>query len=282
MYEKDTLQRFLLDNGSIRGEIVHLDETFHTIIHQRDYPEMVRHLLGEALISCLLLTASIKFEGELCLQFQGDKRLPLLIVQCDHQLNMRAFAKYEADLNTETYADAFLQGKMVLTISQHKQTQSYQSIVPLQSTSMSENLMHYFAQSEQITSFVWLAVGNHSAAGMFLQLMPGEASEQREHFWEYAVHIGQTLSETELLSLDNPTLLHRLYHETSVRLFDNRPVRFRCRCNPEKMKHVLSVLGEKDIKMLLEEKGSIDVRCDFCNHAYSFDPIDITLLFHKK
>ncbi|WP_131782550.1 Hsp33 family molecular chaperone HslO [Legionella gresilensis] len=277
----DSLQRFMFEHASIRGEIAHLDHAYTTIINQRTYPPMVKNVLGEALVSCLLMIGSIKFEGELSLQFQGDKRLPLLLIQCDHQLHLRGFAKFQPDLTTEEYAAAFLEGKMVLTINPYNQTQSYQSILPIQSTSMAENLMYYYAQSEQIPSRVWLASDDTKVAGLLLQLMPGQSSEQREQFWEYAVHIGQTISEPELLNLDNETLLYRLYHETDIRVFDNKMVTFKCRCSPDKMRQVLTVLGEKDIKELLAEKGKIDVTCDFCNQHYSFDAIDITMLFHK-
>ncbi|KTC76916.1 Hsp33 family molecular chaperone HslO [Legionella brunensis] len=281
MNELDSLQRFIFEHASIRGEIAHLQEAYQTIMEQRPYPSMVKNLLGEALVSCLLLAGSIKFEGDLCLQFQGDKRLPLLIVQCDHQLHLRAFAKYEEDLQVIEYAEAFLKGQMVLTINQYNQTQVYQSIVPLQSTSMSENLMAYFAQSEQIASRVWLAVNEDRAAGMLIQLMPGQDTQQREQFWEYAVQLGQTVSEHELLNLDNQTLLYRLYHETEVRLFDSRIPRFQCRCSEEKMKQVLTIIGEEEAKQLLQERGQIEVTCDFCNKQYVFDPIDVTMLFHK-
>ena len=281
MQEIDTLQRFMFEHASIRGEIAHLDETYKTIIQQHPYPPIVKQLLGQALVSCLLLTGSIKFEGEISLQFQGDKRLPLLLVQCDHQLQLRGFARYQDDDEGVDYNAAFLEGKMVLTITQNNQTQAYQSVVPIISLQMGDNLMHYFAQSEQVASRVWLAVNDETAAGMLLQLMPDQNTKQREEFWEYAVQIGQTISEQELLTLDNPTILHRLYHETELRLYTARPVRFRCRCTEEKMKQVLTVLGEADVRQLLQEKGVVDVECDFCKRHFTFDAIDVTLLFRK-
>ena len=279
MTKNDTLQRFLFEHANIRGEIAHIDETYQTILHQHPYPPVVKKILGEALLSCLLLAGSIKFEGEISLQFHGDERLPLLLVQCDHQLQIRAFAKYKTDDPTIDFSKAFLDGKMVLMIQQYNQTNAYQSIVPIRSTSMSDNLTHYFAQSEQLATQVWLAVDDHQAAGMLLQLLPGQDTQQREQFWEYAVHLGQTISDHELLTLDNATILHRLYHETELRLYNARPVHFHCRCTHEKMKEVLTVLGQKDVQELLEEKGYVAVTCDFCNQTYSFDPIDITLLF---
>jgi molecular chaperone Hsp33 len=281
MKESDTLQRFIFEHANIRGEIVHIENTYQTIMSQRNYPPMVKNLLGEAIVSCLLLASSIKFQGSLNLQFQGDKRLPLLLVQCDHEFNVRAFAQFIECLETKEYAAAFLEGQMVITINQYNKTNSYQSMVPIQSTSMGENLMNYFAQSEQVSTQVWLAVNENAAAGMLLQLMPGQDTIQREHFWEYAVQLGQTVKEHELLTLDNETLLHRLYHETELRIFDSRKTQFQCRCSLEKMKQVLTVLGEEDAKELLKEQGEVAIRCDFCNKKYIFDPIDVTMLFHK-
>ena len=249
----DTLQRFMFEHASIRGEIAHLDETYKTILNQRPYPPMVKRLLGEALVSCLLMTGSIKFEGEITLQFRGDKRLPLLIVQCDHLLQLRGFAKYQQGGENIDYNAAFLDGSMGITINQYNQTQVYQSVVPINSLSM--------------------------AAGMMLQLMPEQNTQQREEFWEYAVQIGQTISEHELLTLDNPTILHRLYHETELRLYSARPARFQCRCTEDKMKQALTVLGEVEVNALLQEKGNVEVICDFCSQRYVFDSIDVALLF---
>ena len=281
MIETDTIQRFIFEHAHIRGEIVHLEKSYQEIINQRAYPPMVKNLLGEAIISCLLLASSIKFEGSLNLQFQGDSRLSLLLVQCDNNLNVRAFAKYNDNLEIKDYADAFFEGQMVLIIDQYNHTQNYQSMVPIQSTSMSENLMNYFAQSEQIATRVWLAVNEDRAAGMLLQLMPGEDTQKREQFWEYAIQLGQTVSEDELLHLNNETLLYRLYNETELRLFEPRTTQFKCRCSPEKMKQVITLLGEQDAQDLIKVNGFIDVNCDFCNQHYKFDPIDVTLLFRK-
>lgn len=277
----DNLQRFIFDNAPVRGEIAHLKETWQTIMNQRNYPPLVKQLLGEALVSCLLLVGTIKFEGQLSLQFQGDNRLSLILVQCDHQLNMRALANFEENLDDEAYKDAFLQGQMVMNVNQYHQTQVSQSMVPVKSLSMAENLSWYFSQSEQITTHVWLATDDLGAAGMLLQLMPGESedSAQKEEFWEYAMHMGQTVTAPELLNLENEVLLHRLYHESNLRLFESRDVRFKCQCSEEKMRQVLQVVGEEEVNKLLLEYPKIEVNCEFCNQQFLFDSIDAALLF---
>jgi molecular chaperone Hsp33 len=277
----NSLQRFLFEHAAIRGEMVHLDSVYQTITQQRVYPLKIKQLLGEAMMSCALLVGGIKFEGEVSLQFQGDKRFPLMLIQCDHLLQMRGFANFSENLSDEEYTEAFMQGNLVINLTPHQQTQTYQSVVPLISTAMSDNLMHYFAQSEQLPSKVWFAINEQSAAGILLQLMPGQSSMQREHFWEYAVQIGATITAEELLTLDNATLLHRLYHETELRLYPERLIQFKCRCSHEKMQQVIGLLGEKEAQDLVQEKGQVDIRCEFCSLNYTFDAIDVALLFRK-
>ena len=277
----NSLQRFLFEHAAIRGEMIHLDSVYQTITQQRAYPPRIKQLLGEAMMSCALLVGGIKFEGEVSVQFQGDKRFPLMLIQCDHLLQMRGFANFSENLTDEAYTDAFMQGNLVINLTPHQQTQTYQSVVPLISTAMSDNLMHYFAQSEQLPSKVWFAINEQSAAGILLQLMPGQSSLQREHFWEYAVQIGATITAEELLTLDNTTLLHRLYHETELRLYPERLIQFKCRCSHEKMQQVIGLLGEKEAQDLVQEKGQVDIRCEFCSLNYTFDAIDVALLFRK-
>lgn len=282
MQNKDQLQRFIFEHADIRGSIVRMEKSYQQIIQQQNYPPKVKQLLGEALLACLLLADSIKFEGRLSLQFQGDKRLSMLLVQCDHQLQLRGFARFTENLSDEDYEQAFLNGQLALTISPDKSTQAYQSLVSINSSSMAENLMYYFAQSEQLSTRIWLTADETQVAGMMLQLLPEGGSLEREEFWEYATQIGQTITKEELLSLDNIEILHRLYHETELRIFDPRPIAFKCQCSQDKMREVLRVLGEEEAKELLQEQQSIQVSCDFCNQEYQFDDIDIAIIFKKS
>ena len=95
----NSLQRFLFEHAAIRGEMVHLDSVYQTITQQRAYPLKIKQLLGEAMMSCALLVGGIKFEGEVSVQFQGDKRFPLMLIQCDHLLQMRGFANFSENLS---------------------------------------------------------------------------------------------------------------------------------------------------------------------------------------
>jgi len=277
----DAVQRFLLEDMHVKGSVAYLKKTYQTILAQRAYPPLLQRLLGETLVACLLLAESLKFEGSLSLQFEGDSRFPLLLVQCDQELHLRALAKFTPDLDESAYAEAFLQGQMVLTLQSALHPQNYQSKLGICSLSIADNLMHYFAQSEQITSFIWISAEAEQVGGFFIQLLPTSNVQEREAFWEYALHLGQTVTSEELFTLDNEALLYRLYHETPVQIFKKRSAQFQCRCTPERIHNALKVLGKEECEMILKTHKTVEAACDFCNQSYQFDAIDIEMVFRS-
>ncbi|EPN62154.1 Hsp33-like chaperonin [Pseudomonas syringae pv. actinidiae ICMP 18807] len=129
----------------------------------------------------------------------------------------------------------------------------------------------------------WLKADGHRARGLLLQQLPAAQitdPEERDASWEHVVTLASTLTAEEMLSLDNQTVLHRLYHEDPVRLFDVQPICFRCSCSRERSANALASLGLEDAQQLvIEHNGSIEIDCQFCNERYLFDATDVAQLF---
>src|SRR5450830_65377 len=89
----DTLQKFMVDNAPVRGELVELSATWQQVLARRDYPVAVKRLLGEMLSAAALLSATLKFNGVIVMQVHGDGPVKLLVVECDSELRLRATAK---------------------------------------------------------------------------------------------------------------------------------------------------------------------------------------------
>ena len=281
MLIQDSLQRFLFEHADIRGAIVHLNTSLQTIMQQHQYPEPIQHLLSEALVTSALLCATIKFEGHLTLQFQSNGVLRLLIASCDNNFDIRGLAQFDADKLEATDPEALLgEGTLVVTLQGDDNTQLYQSIIPLNNQGIAKSLEHYFAQSEQLSTRIWLAVNEDSAAGVLLQLLPEQSSRERENFWELAVKLGETLTDGELLQLDNITLLRRLYFDQDLRLFEPKAINFLCTCTKQRMENAIQLLGQEDAETLLQERHAIEVTCEFCSQHYLFDQIDVAAIFH--
>ena len=101
-----------------------------------------------------------------------------------------------------------------------------------------------------------------------------------EDAWRRVQLIGETLTPEELRTLADVEILHRLFNEDDVRLFEPAPVYFRCRCSRERVGGMLQGLGEAETRSVLAERGEVEVRCDFCNRAYVFDSVDVAHLFN--
>ena len=274
----DSLQRFIFEHAPIRGEIVHLDATWQAVLDRRDYPAPVRDILGEMMAAAALLTATLKFDGRLIMQVQGQGPVSLLMVECTSRRTLRAIAQWNGEVPEAPLSDLVGDGRLAVTIDPTKGKERYQAVVELEGLSVAEAFENYFARSEQLDTRLWLAADPNQAAGMLLQKLP-ESPLTDEDAWNRAVHLGSTLTRQELLALPVRDILHRLYHEEDIRLFSRVPVSFRCSCSRERVESVLRMLGLDEIHGILAEQGSVRVDCEFCGNRYTFDRIDAEQLF---
>jgi molecular chaperone Hsp33 len=284
MHDRDCLHRFVFEQYPIRGHLVHLDAAWLALIEHRDYPEAIRDTLGEAVAASLLLAATIKFEGVLSLQLQGDGPLSLMLAQCTSGLGVRGLARFtEGAAYATRISDLIGAGNLTVTLESDDAAQRYQGIVPIAGARLAESLQAYFENSEQLPTRLWLHADAHGASGMLLQKLPTAITEGAEDAtldaWRRVQLIGETLTAQELHTLADAEILHRLFNEDDLRLFEPSPVYFRCRCSRERVSGMLQGLGATETHAVLAERGEVEVRCDFCNRAYVFDAVDVAQLF---
>src|SRR5579859_4213386 len=91
----DEVRRFIIENQPVRGHWVRLDAAWRALCAHSDYPQPVRELLGQAVAASVLFAATLKFNGTLTLQLQGDGAVSLLVAQCTHDYRLRAVANFE-------------------------------------------------------------------------------------------------------------------------------------------------------------------------------------------
>ena len=294
MRDRDCLHRFIFEQFPFRGHLVHLDAAWRALIEHRDYPAAIRDTLGEAVAASLLLAATIKFEGVLSLQLQGDGPVHLLLVQCTSGLGVRGLARYRETLPKDDrgalrIVDLIGAGNLTVTLETGDGTQRYQGIVPIVGERLAESLQVYFENSEQLPTRLWLHADADGVSGMLLQRLPAFSARAGadvaedvavDDAWRRVQLIGDTLTPEELRTLADVEILHRLFNEDDVRLFEPSPVYFRCRCSRERVSGMLQGLGESETRSVLAERGEVEVRCDFCNRAYVFDAVDVAQIFN--
>jgi molecular chaperone Hsp33 len=294
MHDRDSLHRFMFEHYPIRGHLVHLDASWQALIEHREYPSAIRDTLGEA-VAALLLAATIKFDGVLSLQLQGDGPVHLLLAQCTSGLGVRGLARYREDAlgpdqDLPPPIEALIgAGNLTVTVESDDGSQRYQGIVSITGGRLADSLQIYFDNSEQLPTRLWLYADGGGVSGMLLQRVPGEggiasteSSAAVEDAWHRVQLIGATLTAAELRTLSDEQILHRLFNEDDVRLYEPAPVYFRCRCSRDRVSGMLQGLGESETRSIIAERGEVEVRCDFCNRAYVFDAVDVEHLFNPS
>lgn len=274
------VQRFLLENLDIRGAVVHLDSIWQQMIAGRTYPQPVIQLLGEMSAITLFLGDNLKQIGRLTVQLNGDGPVSMLVVDCNEDLHIRGMAKCAQDIEPQPVADLLGHGQLLITLDMPSMRESYQSIVPIDGDNIAEVFEHYFRQSEQLASRLFLITTDHAIFGLLLQKLP--AADQRDpDGWVRAETLAATVSDQTLLNLTAEEVLVRLFHEETVRIFDPQTVHYGCHEDPAKIYAMLRSLGREEVDSILKEFGEVVINDDICNREYRLDALAVDAVFRE-
>jgi len=272
MSQSDQLLRFLFRERDVRGEVVKVGASLDAMLAGHQYPQPVKQLLAELVAATSLLTATLKFEGQIAVQLQGDGPVRFIAVNGNDQQQFRGVARLQSEIQGESFAELIGQGYMLVTITPN-QGERYQGIIPLVSDSLTATLEAYFNQSEQLPTRLYLHTDigeQHSqAAGLLLQVLPVDQEKSREDFAHIEL-LADTLTREELLTLPPEESLYRLFHQEIVELFPAQPVQFVCGCSRDKSQAAIISLGSDVIDEYIAE-GKLEISCEYCNAIYHFN-----------
>ena len=292
-WRSDALKKFLFDDRSVRVESVRIEHAWLSAQAHHQYPAPVTALLGELVAASTLLAANLKFDGSLLLQLQGDGAIALMVVECRADLSIRATVKMrDRPLPAESDLQAMLNpggtAKFIVVLDPPKHTpgrQAYQGIVPLEGNTVAQALEQYMLRSEQLHTRIWLAADALHCSGLLIQRLPLQGGAQQteietaDESWARAQHLAQTLSPAEMLATDQDTLLHRLFWQETLLVFESQPITWKCSCTQERVADMLRMLGKAEVDDILQEQGKVEVACEFCGLPYVFDALDTEALF---
>jgi molecular chaperone Hsp33 len=293
--QDDLILPFQAEQADVVGRLVKLGPTVDTILSRHDYPEPVSKLLGEAVALTALLGAALKFEGKFILQASTDGPVDLLVADYQVPGGLRGYARFSAERLAELPADGRLlgEGNLAMTIDRGVDTERYQGVVQLEGESLTEAADTYFRQSEQLPTFIRLAVARHyragsagerswtwRAGGLLVQKLTREGGRSvgreaafSEEDWTRARALAETVEDHELLDpmLPPDRLLYRLFHEEQVRAFRAISLESYCSCSRARVEELLKRFSAEDLAEMVVD-GEMWVTCEFCNSRYQFDP----------
>lgn len=285
---------FQIEGWPVRGRLVRLGDTIDAILSAHAYPEPVAALLGEACALAALIGSSLKFEGRLIVQAQGDGPVRYVVADYDTQGHLRGYCRFD-EAEVAAVSQGFArpgartllgEGLFVMTLDRGPDFERTQGITPIEGESLSLAAEHYFQQSEQIPTRVRLAVGSVTsgeaptwrAGGALIQLIAGDAARgSTEEVWDRSRALFQTLGDDELIdpTVTPETLLFRLFHEDGVRLEDPRALKAVCRCSRDRIGTVLGSFSPEERAEMVEPDGKIHVTCEYCATVYELAPEEV-------
>ncbi len=278
MPTQDKLHRYLFAKAAVRGELVTVSETWQHILANHDYPPAVQKLLGEMLVITSLMTATLKFEGDITVQLQGDGPLSMAVINGNDQQQLRGVARVKGDIAEESTLQQMVgEGYLIITITPVK-GERYQGVVALEGLSITECIEDYFKRSEQLPTKLFIRQDNSKVAGILLQVLPSD-TDPTEQF-EHLATLTSTVTLDELTNLAANEVLWRLYHQEEVTVFEPQPIEFKCSCSHTRCGEVLRTVDAEEIDKILQEDGKIEMHCDYCGTTYHYDAIDVATLRH--
>jgi len=289
--EDDLVAPFQIEGRPVRGRIARLGSVVDEVLSRHAYPDAVANLLGEACALAALVGASLKFDGKLILQAQGDGPVAYVVADYDTEGALRGYCRYDA-ARVEAMSGGYAQpgaktllgsGLFIMTLDQGDDMERYQGVTPIEGETLALSAEHYFAQSEQTPTRVRLAVGRVQdgarprwrAGGLILQNIAGDdARGPTEDAWTSAEALMATLGEEELTdpALPADRLLYRLFHEAGVRLFEPKRLSAFCRCSKERVEGLLRSFPASERAGMVEGDGMIRVTCEYCSRTYAIAP----------
>ena len=199
----------------------------------------------------------------------------MLVMQVTSELDIRGMATVADDSAASDFAGLTRNAQCAVTVDSGKRP--YQGIVAIETTSLAGSLEHYFERSIQVPSHLALVANEHVAGGVILQQVPGEQLDPDD--WNRLHFLVETLSTADFSDEAGISLVGKLFAEDDVRVYEPRPVDFRCRCSAAKTEDVLKMIGEAEARDALAERGGIDVVCEYCGRRRHFDTVDVERLF---
>jgi len=285
------VEAFQIEGEPVRGRIVRLGSAVDEILAGHAYPEPIANLLGEACALAALVGSSLKFDGRLIVQAQGDGPVRYVVADYDTEGCLRGYCRFDAERLAEATsgfarpgARSLLgEGLFIMTVDQGPDMDRYQGVTSIEGETLALCAEQYFAQSEQTPTRVRLAVGRANtgagdrwrAGGVLIQnIAEDDVRGSTREAWQRTQALFETVGEDELIDplLPANQLLWRLFHEDGVRVFEARPLKAFCRCSQERIETVLRSFEPAERADMVEPDGKIHVTCEYCSRVYAVEP----------
>ncbi len=282
---EDFVIPFMLNDKVAAGKYIHLSSSISNILDRHKYPLAVSTIVAELATVSGMLANNLKDEnGIVTVELRVENgSLQFAMSDCTYNGHLRGYASYSQDIaenHNYDFSSLVKEGYLVITMDSERGNR-YQGIVEINKQGIAASISDYFAQSQQLDASFNIRVSknyatsnkkesNWKAAGLMITKLPEEGRADEE-FSAYKSYI-DSLTSSELLLEENSSykLLHKLFHENGVIIYNSSERIFKCRCSRETLAQVLSTVPAEEIEANKID-GKIKLSCDLCGRVEYFE-----------
>lgn len=289
----DYIVRATAANAGIRAFAATTRSLVEQARRAHDTSPVVTAALGRLLTGGVMMGAMLKGERDLLtLQISGDGPIRGMTVTADSKGNVKGYANESQVMLPPSKAGKLDVGGgvgqgMLRVIKDMGLKEPYVGQTVLQTGEIAEDLTYYFATSEQVPSSVGLGVLMEKdntvkqAGGFIVQLMPfteesviARLEENISNFSTVTRVLEEGKTPEEMLSL--------LLSGLDMEIVDTMPAQFYCNCDKKRVEKAVISIGAKEIREMIAENKDIEVKCQFCNSAYTFNIEELKELLKRS
>ena len=246
--------------------------------------------LGRLLSAASMMGNMQKTEdGSITLQIKGGGPLGTLLAVSDAEGNVRGYVDNPQISLLEKHRGKLDVGAavgndgMLTVIRDLRMKEPYVGSVELVSGEIAEDITQYFVQSEQIPTACALGVlidtdqSVRAAGGYLIQLLPG-AGEDVITKVEGGIYAAPSVTNLLKENSDPAVLLKTVLSDFDMEILSVDPIEYRCYCSRERTERALLSLGSKELEKIVDEQGSAELTCQFCDRVQNFTKEDLTAM----
>ena len=232
-----------------------------------------RQLFAEVALNTVLLSADIKSDSETtCLVLNAPKPFFGTVVVCNAEGNIKGYSTAECLLEYDYAKD--LSGKAQLNVIRDPGMKvAYNAAAKVCGNSFADCLTEYMRESQQQPSLVFeRCQQGEICRGLLIQPVLngefGEVEQEKDALKAMAEKLFSDLEETE-----------RVFSEFGFYITEQKPIKAECDCSREKTDQVVISLGKQEAQAILDEMGTVEVNCPYCEKKYQYNREQVNQLF---
>ena len=283
MEKTDSYLVGILPEYNFRFLLADCSNSVREVIVRHEMEHSSATLVGKTMIAAFFLAGLVKEETMISIQLEGEGDIERVMAYSDRMGRMRGMAKHntiQADPSDTTLGI----GAGIFRVTRWGGVQKlHQSITKLEETVFETNLLNYINESDQLISFVSIYTDINArplrACGMIFQALPFTSSRQIDDLMDKISNIDIDQSKIFSGSIDSTLKLMENMLETKADVLETGIPEFYCGCTLDKIKSVIVSLGQEEAYSIIEERGNIEMICEFCREKYILDAEEVRLLF---